>query len=370
MSYTEQVLPKEAYFDTDWFEDEKSKIFEKEWQFISMKEDLQSDGSYLLETIGNTPIVVLNNGGEISAFVNMCRHRGMQLINGSEKLTSSINCPYHNWVYGLDGKLKGVPQAKSSFPDMDKSCMGLIKVKCEIWQGMVFVNLDSGAPDLHTVLNPIKDRILPYDDISSLDLNDGYKYIINANWKIFVENYMDVYHLFHIHKESLKEYDHKGSDFEFVNDQWLFYEPLSDEGSKASGWWDSYYSTIDSFNGKRGAYVSMLFPNFGITATENMCLFIDIKPISSSETEITVHVKSSGGSKNVKTPLVYDYKNGKMPINKLLAKPDVMNEDIYACEMIQKNLKSPHYKVGALAQEYEKPLYDYQSIVQRKMSKG
>lgn len=362
-----QVLDKEAYSSNQWFEKEKTNLFEKQWQFVCMIEDLKEDKSYVLQTIGNTPIIVLNENGNIKAFVNMCRHRGMQLLRGDEKLENSILCPYHNWNFSLNGDLKGVPQSKE-FEGMDKSCMGLKKVLCEVWNGLVFVNLDLKANSLNDTLNLIKNRILPYDDINELKQNDGYQYIINANWKIFVENYMDVYHLFHIHKESLKEYDHKNSKNEFVNKQWLFYQPLTDKGAKASSWWDGYMGTIKSFNGDRGAYVSILFPNFGITATENMCMYIHIKPLSSDETQVTVYVKSAYEQKKIKMPTVYDYRDGKTPVEKLLKKPDVMNEDIYACEMIQRNIKSPFFEVSALAQNLEKPLFEYQTLIKEAMS--
>jgi len=291
----------------------------------------------------------------------------MRLLRGDEKLESSILCPYHNWNFALNGDLKGVPQSKE-FEGMDKSCMGLKKLSCEVWNGLVFVNLDLNAKSLSDTLNPIKNRILPYDDINELNPNDGYRYIINANWKIFVENYMDVYHLFHIHKESLKEYDHKNSKNEFVNKQWLFYQPLTDKGAKASSWWDGYMGTINSFNGDRGAYVSMLFPNFGITATENLCMYIHIKPISATQTEVVVYSKSSYKQNKIKMPLVYDYTDGKTPVEKLLQKPDVMNEDIYACEMIQKNIESSFFEVSALAQNLEKPLFEYQTLIKEAMN--
>ncbi len=367
MNEIKQVLTKEAYYSKEYYEKEKENIFEKQWQFVCMIEDLDNDKSFILKTIGNTPIIVLNENKEIKAMVNICRHRGLTLLRGDEKLESSIICPYHNWNYNLEGELKGVPQGKE-FANMNKSCMGLKKVQCEVWNGLIFVNLDLKAKSLESTLNPIKDRLLPYDDISELSFNDGYSYIINTNWKFFVENYMDVYHLFHIHKDSLKEYDHKNSHNEFIDNQWLFYQPLAKEGNNSSSWWNTLMGEVKSFNGNKGAYVSMLFPNFGITATENMCLFIDIQPISEEETKVNVYIKSSYGSKKYKMPLVYDYKDGKMPVEKLLSKPDVMNEDIYACEMLQKNVKSSFFEVSVLAQGLEKPLFEYQSIIEKLMN--
>ena len=367
MQRIKQILPKEAYYKSEWFEKEKELIFEKEWQFICMLDEFEENNSFRLEDIGNSKIIITLKDEKYNAFHNLCRHRGIQLLHGKEKLKNSIICPYHNWSYTLDGALKGVPQQKE-FENMDKKCMGLTPVQCEVWEGMLFVNLDENAKPLHTTLSPIKNRVLPYDDTSALESNDDYSYIINANWKIFIENYMDVYHLLHIHKESLKEYDHKNSHNEFIDDNWLFYQPLTQEGVKSSFWWDIYSSKIPSFNGSRGAYVSMLFPNFGITATENMCMFISIKPLNAEETEVTVRIKSNSGSKKVKSVRAYDYRDGKNPIETLLAKPDVMNEDIYACEMIQRNIKSRYFKVSALAQNYEKSLYDYQSIIKKKLS--
>ncbi len=367
MNEIKQILPKEAYFNKDYFEEEKINIFEKQWQFVCMIDELKDNKSFILKTVGNTPIYIINDNGILNANVNLCRHRGIQLLRGDEKINSSILCPYHNWNYKLDGKLKGIPQSKE-FTNVDKSCLGLKKVQCETWNNLVFVNLDLEAKSLCQTLNPIKNRILPYDDIEELKFNDGYSYIINANWKIFIENYMDVYHLSHIHKESLKEYDHKNSFNEFVDNHWLFNQVLSKEGKKSTSFWNTFMGDIKSFNANKGAYVSMLFPNFGITATENMCMFIDIQAISAEETKIDVYIKSAYGSSKYKMPIVYDYKDEKISKEKLLSKSDVMNEDIYVCEMIQKNIKSSFFEVSALAQNLEKPLFQYQSIIKEYMA--
>lgn len=365
MKTVKQILPKEAYFSKEWFEDEQKNIFSKHWQFVSMAKNLEEDRSFIVDTVAHTPIAIINDKGTLNAFINICKHRGIQLLNGNETLDSSIVCPYHHWSYDLQGSLKGVPKSKE-FPRLDKSCMGLTKIQCEVWQGMVFVNLDQEAAPLHTTLDPIKNEILPYDDMSQLKQNDGYEYIINANWKIFVENYMDVYHLFYIHKKSLKEYSHQEARFRYEGENWLFYQPLSEAGKSSSKWWD-FMGTINSFNGQKGAYVSMLFPNFGITATENLCMFVHVKPLNEEKTKISVHVKSAYGAKNTKMDLVYNSQEKSDQQATLLNKPDVMNEDIYACEMIQKSIKSDFFQVNTLAQNLEKPLFDFQTIVKNKI---
>jgi phenylpropionate dioxygenase-like ring-hydroxylating dioxygenase large terminal subunit len=135
------------------YELERKAIFERTWLNVGRAERLTRNGSYFtkeLDAAGTSVIVLRGKDGEVRAFHNICRHRGNKLMwNDYPREETSgtcrqITCKYHGWRYDLDGELTFVQQ-ESEFFDLDKAAYGLVPVRCEVWEGFVFVNLDPDA---------------------------------------------------------------------------------------------------------------------------------------------------------------------------------------------------------------------------------
>ncbi|MCC0036526.1 MAG: Rieske (2Fe-2S) protein, partial [Hoeflea sp.] len=138
-------LPGWTYHSDAFLELEKQEIFRKHWQIACHVSDLPEPGDYIaFDMCGERALIIRGNDGEVRAFHNMCRHRGARVVadeHGSCK--GALVCPFHGWVYNLDGTLRGAARPKS-FPDLDKVEFGLQPLEAEVWNGFVFVRFEKG----------------------------------------------------------------------------------------------------------------------------------------------------------------------------------------------------------------------------------
>ena len=191
-------LPPTAFTSPAVFEIEQRTIFARSWVHVADRIDLPAPGSYVAATIGRTPVLVLRDRhtGDLRAFLNACRHRGAQLLDGKGTCDKQIKCPYHAWSYGTDGKLLGVP-----FPDefnCDTSQMGLVPVRVGTVGPLVFACLDPNAPPLEDWVGALP-AALAAANMESWQLGFELTYELPANWKLFVENANDGYHIPFVH---------------------------------------------------------------------------------------------------------------------------------------------------------------------------
>ena len=137
-------LPSWAYHNENLLKIEEEELFHKHWQLICHQSDLNSVGDFITFDICKERILIVRDKhNKINAFFNLCRHRGSRVVADKQGTCTSIVCPFHGWVYNLDGSLRGVSKP-SSFPSIDKKKFGLKKIECEIWKGFVFIRLNKG----------------------------------------------------------------------------------------------------------------------------------------------------------------------------------------------------------------------------------
>ena len=189
-------LPAWTYYDADFLELEKERVFRPSWQVVCHESDIPQRGDWhTLEYIGESVIVVRGEDRQLRAFTNVCRHRGSRLVDGAKGCAKKLVCPYHAWTYDLDGKLTGVPDA-ASYPTLDKSSSGLAPVDLEVWRGFVFVRLfDDGGPSVAQMMAPYDDLIAPYrfEELSALGRVTLRPR--DVNWKNVGDNYSDGLHI-------------------------------------------------------------------------------------------------------------------------------------------------------------------------------
>jgi len=370
------VLPVEAYTSQDWFEREQECIFSRTWQFAGFVEDLRNSGDYLTVQAGlNNILVLLDEHKQLRAFHNICRHRGTQLLRTSGKGKKFLTCPYHDWTYNLDGELMAVPEHKTQFPDLDLKTLCLHQASVGIWRGMIFVHPDANAESLANWFSPVEAYLGPHQPEKLMEaVESRMRHQINANWKIIVENYIDGYHLAHLHAETLFMYDHRRQQRGFVGNHFYFYEPLAKD--YLDGIEDnSPLPLIDHVpQDKMGAYVPMLFPNLGLSEAESSWSTFYVIPIAPDQSIVEIrtkvmpvsdwqYLKQEWKSWNYFKSRKWD-KYGTGEADDPLASGDFMVEDIYVCEQQQRSLKSPYFSIGAIAKDLEQAVYQYQRNIQ------
>jgi len=199
--------------DPAYYELEKEAIFKRTWLQVGRVEQVPRTGSYFtkeLDVADTSLIIVRGKDKEVRAFHNMCRHRGNKLVwndyPGDEvKGTCRVfTCKYHAWRYELDGALSYVQQ-ETEFFGLDKTQYGLKQVRCETWQGFIFVNLDPAAAPLADYLGELGKNIEGYP-FSAMTEVFTYRAEIKANWKLFIDAFAEFYHAPILHmKQAVKD---------------------------------------------------------------------------------------------------------------------------------------------------------------------
>ncbi|MFN8224317.1 MAG: ring-hydroxylating oxygenase subunit alpha [Gaiellales bacterium] len=194
-------LRSEAYTDPKWAGIDLQAIFARSWQLVCHVEQLTKPGSFVSTTIAEMPIaVVRDREGALRAFFNVCKHRAHELLSGSGT-ARSIVCPYHAWVYNLDGRLQGARRA-DRMETFDKSEICLDQVQVEEFGGFVYVNLDATAQSLGDRAGDLAREIERWaPDVAELTHAKRLTYDVRSNWKNVIDNFLECYHCHVAHPE-------------------------------------------------------------------------------------------------------------------------------------------------------------------------
>jgi Rieske 2Fe-2S family protein len=191
-------LPQKFYVDPCVYEFDLDAIFHRGWKMVGFEAELTRAGSYLATMIGRTPIVVLRNKQDhIVGFHNSCRHRGAQICKNGAGRVPRLVCPYHQWAYGLDGKLLSARGADDSF---DTSTHGLIPIRVEAVAGCIYVALTDDAPDFGPFRRALEPALRPHN-LHQLKVAHSSELHENANWKLVMENARECHHCSARHPE-------------------------------------------------------------------------------------------------------------------------------------------------------------------------
>jgi carnitine monooxygenase subunit len=190
----ERTLPYSWYSDPDILRREQERIFRSSWQYVGHAGQLPQPGSFFATVVGTTPIVVTrDHDDELRAFFNVCRHRGFTVAEG-EGCRETLQCPYHAWTYGLDGRLRAAPRSEEE-PEFPTEELGLVKVAVGTWGPFVFVNAGPDPEPLADALGSMPAQVLELGlDVDGLVHRLHWEAEVGANWKIVSENFLECYH--------------------------------------------------------------------------------------------------------------------------------------------------------------------------------
>ena len=292
------LLPPRVFHDPDVFAFEQERWFARTWVCVGREEDVAEPGTYLLVRVcGESVAVVRDRAGSVNAFYNVCRHRGSTLLDepddGASNGTSTgkvvrIQCPYHAWIYDLDGSLKRAPHTED-IHDFALDDQGLIPVRLETWAGFLFVNLDPAAEPLLAYLDDLPAAVGHYP-IGSLRRAKRIDYEVGANWKVIGENYSECLHCPGVHPQlnRLSPYDRGWN--------------LESNGPWAGGWMEliDAADTMSTDGGSHGraalegigdenlrrVYYIVLWPNMLISLHPDYVMAHQVWPIDAERSHV------------------------------------------------------------------------------------
>ncbi len=212
-----QTLASKFYTDPAILDIEKARIFRRTWQLVGtlsqncgeingLKRTISDPETFFTaEVVGEPVVVVRDKQGTLRAFSNVCRHRAGPIAVGSG-CKNVLRCAYHGWTYTLDGRLIGTPDVEG-VEFFDRSTMGMFPLRLETWGQFIFINFDPNAVSLSAYLGKIPEQARGFQ-FEGLQLAERRDYIINCNWKVYVDNYLEGYHIPIAHPGLMREIDY------------------------------------------------------------------------------------------------------------------------------------------------------------------
>ncbi len=284
-----RTLPAEAYTSPDVFDWEITHFFEGGWVCIGRSEDLGTPGDQRAFRLGGEGILVArDDSGTLRGFYNTCRHRGHELLEpGTARNLRGIKCPYHAWVYRLDGTLGAAPR----FGDQrgfDRSDYPLVPARIHEWGGWVFANPDAAAPAFEEYAGTLAELVAPWEP-ERLVVAERHDYTIAANWKTITENYHECYHCPSIHP-ALCEVTPVDSGANLPHDgMWVGGSmELKDSAKTMSLTGESHGVPIRGLSDvqRREVYYFGLFPNLLISLHPDYVMTHRFEPVAAGETRV------------------------------------------------------------------------------------
>jgi choline monooxygenase len=337
-----ETLPAWCYTAEAFYRREVERIFRQAWNFLGAADQLPAPGDFLALRFAGVPLIVLrDDAGTLRAFANACRHRGTELLEGRGNCRAIV-CPYHSWSYALDGRLIGTPEMHETHA-FDPADFGLVPIRLDTWGGFMFVNFDADAPPLAAWLGDLPDRVAPYrlDDMACVRRKE---YVMACNWKLFVENAKESYHIATVHRRTINRYaSAKSSGYWVEPAEGQYCTTFAQhEGSMALLKGDAGFPTIESLAGRReaaGTSAPLIYPSTYLACTIDCAWYLELHPLGPAHTRL-VH--------------------GALFPKARLARPDfaevaqnyykrwdiTIEEDIVASERQQRGLDSPLVRPG------------------------
>lgn len=195
-------IPKQRYYDPDFFRMEAEFLWPRVWQMACRLEEIPRPGDFAEYGILDQSVVIVRTDDMgVTAFHNTCRHRGVRLLDGRGSCGDGIVCPFHGWCYAADGRNTAVTQPRAfSDRNLEKLELDLSPVRCEAWGGCVWINLDDTAPPLRDCIEPFA-SVFDAWKVESLRAEWWYACRLPANWKLAEEAFLEQYHVLETHPQ-------------------------------------------------------------------------------------------------------------------------------------------------------------------------
>jgi len=285
-----ETLNPGCYTSERFYEREVETIFMREWNLLGRADYIPNPGDYFtVDFVGVPLVIVRGDDGQVRAFVNSCRHRGSKIATGQGS-ARALKCPYHGWIYRLNGSLLGCA-GMESVKGFDRADYPLIAVKTDTWGGFIFVNFDPGCEGLATFLGNIGDAFESYQ-LENMVCTRRAEYEVACNWKIYVENAMEAFHVPHVHRNSINR--QRGSvrhdrTFDATEGNWVVMHKQH-EGSRAVLVGDKSFPALPQLRGKAamGTYYPLIFPSTMLGCTIDCMWFLEIHPLGATRMQLIV----------------------------------------------------------------------------------
>jgi choline monooxygenase len=328
------TAPASVYRDHERFQAERTGVFGRSWLFMGHQSELALEGDVLTATIAGYPLILVRAKDGLKAFHNVCRHRAGPLFEDERgNCGAALTCKYHGWVYALDGRLRNARDFGAA-EGFDPRAYSLFEVRVETWRGFVFVNADRNAPALAFHLAPLEAR-LQGRDLEAFVHAERRTHDIACNWKVYVENYLEGYHIPLVHQRLSEEVDASKYQVRVEGGICFHHAPPKDAAEVYDGVW------------------AFALPNLGVNVYRRGLMMERMIPLGLSGTR-----------------LIYDFYLPREAAGDAVERGQLIGmsatvtaEDKWICERVQTNIDAGVYEAGVLSPRHEAGVAWFQAFV-------
>jgi choline monooxygenase len=333
------ALPAPFYTNAGAFDAERSIVFAHSWQLVAHAAQLRASGDHVVTEIAGLPLLIVRgDDGGLRAFHNVCRHRAGPLATCDGRGARALRCHYHGWTYTLTGQLRSAPEMGEA-GDFDVADIRLPEVRVACWRGFVFVAIDD-VPSLDDVLAGIDAR-LGTSALEHYAFHERVSYTIAANWKTYVDNYLEGYHLPHIHPALNRLLDYRSYTTETAAWHSLQSSPIENAGN---------------FYGQGEALYYFIYPNTMLNILPGRLQTNRVVPLGPDRCRVDFdYYYPPDASETEQLRRTQD----------LAFSNDVQHEDIAICEAVQLRLASGSYEAGRLSPRRENGVHHFHELIRR-----
>lgn len=359
---TAQGLPNEHYIDMKVYEEEKQAVIFDQWAGLAVAADVPEAGDAIPLTFMGMPLLLLRDkDGDVRVFQNICRHRGMILVEEPRKIEGAIRCAYHSWCYSTKGNLVSTPHVggpgQNTHAAIKRDDLGLNEVRSHIWRDVVWINVSGNAPAFEVAMAKAIERWQDFDKPLFHGGQDSrFQLSVACNWKLAVENYSESYHLPWVHPglnsySRLEDHYNIEEPGEFSGQGTMVYRQLRNENNET---FPDFDDVGEKWN-EAAEYLS-IYPNVLLGAHRDHAFAIILVPEGPEKTTENIHLYYA-------TPNTDESMRAR---NTQLWKV-VFEEDIFVVEGMQRGRHAPMFDGGRFSPAMDGPTHCFHSWVAAKV---
>lgn len=339
------TLPARCYTNPAYLAQEQRQIFNRTWQLVGRLEQASQPGAYFTADVVDEPLVIVRGqDGELRGFHNVCRHRAGPVAQGAGQC-ARFRCGYHGWTYATDGRLIGVPDFEG-VADFNKDRFGLLPIQVQTWEQFIFARLDGQGNQL-SLLELLADipAVTKHINIAQMKFAARRDYVIDCNWKVYVDNYLEGYHVPIIHPSLMREIDYQ--HYRTVTAR---YYSLQDAPIKAGNDPGRRYLPEEKQSEARYFWV---FPNLMLNIYPDNLSTNLILPLGHNRT-LTVFewffhdAESASAQERINSTVAFS--------------DEIQQEDMGICAAVQRRLRSIAYDRGRYSVRRENGVHHFHSL--------
>lgn len=339
---TATALPAIFYTDDASIGLDLKAVFARSWQLVGHSTQLTDAGDYLVTRIAGLPLIILRAlDGQIRAFHNVCRHRAGPIATCDAKQARVLRCQYHGWTYTLDGVLKSAPEM-TGVEAFTLADVRLPEASVAIWQGLIFVSTGL-APEFDQLVDGISER-LGQQDLSTYAFHRRVVYDVQCNWKVYVDNYLEGYHVPHIHPGLNSLLDYRT----YI--------------TETAPWYSYQYSPLESSDelyGSGDALYYFIYPNTMLNILPGRLQTNRVLPLGVDRCRVEFDYYYAAAS---------DEHAAVRRDRDLAFSDEVQKEDVDICEAVQIGLASGSYQAGRLNPLRENAVHHFHELLRQAYS--